>query len=158
MASYREIVSSAYKNLDQPDFSFVKKVMSARPYDPLIKRLRDFAVVEELTEAEDDVCFGYLLKGQASLWKLDLSVVGPFGIFLRLRSRVSPEDFLSYERIDVLGPERKVMDLLQAAGIRLMTVEELSMAMPMALYNTARDRAKLYHALFSDREHLPWEA
>src|SRR4051812_19261494 len=92
-AIYREILTTAYKSLEQPDFAFVKKGFSSRPYDPLIKRLRDYAVVEEAIEADDDVCFSYFVKGQSALWKLDLSLVGPFGIFVRLRSRVGREDF-----------------------------------------------------------------
>src|SRR5690349_14037021 len=111
LAKYREIISTAYKNLDHPDFSFVKKVFSARPYDPVIKRLRDYAVVEELTEAEDDVCFNYLLKGQSSLWKLDLSLVGPFGLFVRLKARVSRGDFLHYGKDDLTGFEHKILDI-----------------------------------------------
>src|SRR5689334_14189921 len=81
LSAYREFIAAAYKSLEHPDFSFVKQGFSSRPYDPLIKRLRDYAVVEEVVEADDDVCFSYFLKGQSSLWKLDLSLVGPFGLF-----------------------------------------------------------------------------
>ena len=154
---YREIICTAYKSLEQPDFSFVKKIFSARPYDPLIKRVRDYAVVEECTEGEEDVCFSYFLKGRAQLWKLDLSIVGPFGIFVRLKSRIEKSDFLSYTTGDVVGFERKILDILKVAGIRLMTTDELSVEMPMALYNTDREKVRLYQALFSDRASLPWE-
>lgn len=154
---YRDIIHSAYKSLTHPDFSFVKKVFGARPYDPLIKRLRDYGVVEELIEAEDDVCFSYLLKGQSSLWRLDLSVVGPFGIFVRVRARVSSNDFLYYGKDDLTGFETKVLSLLQGASIKLMTTDELSVQIPMTLYNTNKENVRLYQALFSDRESLPWE-
>lgn len=154
---YREIIATAYKSLEQPDFSFVKKVFSARPYDPLIKRLRDYAVVEECAEGEEDVCFSYFLKGRAQLWKLDLSIVGPFGIFVRLKSQVEHSDFLNYKSGDVVGFERKILDILKGAGIKLMNVDELSVEMPMALYNTDKDNVCLYQALFSDRARLPWE-
>lgn len=157
LQKYRHAICTAYKSLEEPDFSFVKKVFSARPYDPLIKRLRDYAVVEECTEGEEDVCFSFFLKGQRSLWKLDLSVVGPFAIFVRLKSRIAREDFLYYGKSDAMGFEVKVLDLLKGAGIKLMTVDELSEQMPMTLYNTNRERVRLYQALFSDRDSLPWE-
>ena len=150
-----EAIAAAYKSLDQPDFSFVKKGFSSRPYDPLIKRLRDYAAVEEAIEADDDVCFSYFLKGQSSLWKLDLSLVGPFGIFVRLKSRVAPNDFLHYAKPDTTSFEIKVLDLLKGGGIRLMTVDELSLQMPMTLFNTGRDDVRLYQALFCDRNQLP---
>lgn len=157
LTKYLDVLCSAYKNLDQPDFGFVRKVFSARPYDPLIKRMRDYAVVEECTEAEDDVCFSYLLKGRNALWKLDLSVVGPYGIFVRLRSRVEAEDFITYSRDDLTGFEIKISDLLKRAGVKLLSMDELNVSMPMTLYNTGRDKVRLYQALFSDRDRLPWE-
>lgn len=155
---YRTILSDAYKSLDQPDFGFVKKAFQVRPYEPLIKRLRDYAVVEELTEAEDDVCFSYLIKGQSALWKLDLSTVGPFGLCVRLKAQVSPNDFVTYGRDDLMGFEHKLVGLLKGAGIKLMSADELSVAVPMTLFNTARGEVRLYQALFSDRERLPWES
>ncbi|MCX6107135.1 MAG: hypothetical protein NTY08_15015 [Proteobacteria bacterium] len=157
MQKYRQIICNTYRSLEHPDFSFVKRAFGARPYDPLIKRLRDFGVVEELVQAEDDVCFSYLLKGQSSLWGLDLSIVGLFAIFVRVKGRVSADDFLYPGRIDLTGFETKVLDLLAGAGVKLMTTEELSVEMPMTLYNTNRNNVKLYQALFSDRELPPWE-
>ena len=158
MQNYRQIICSTYKSLEQPDFSFVKRAFGSRPYEPLIKRLRDFAVIEELVEAEDDVCFSYFVRGQCALWRLDLSIVGPFGIFVRLKSRVTADDFLYPGRCDLTGFETKALELLRAAGIKLMTTEELSVEMPMTLYNTTKNKVRLYQALFSDRELPPWEA
>lgn len=158
MAQYREYISTAYKSLEQPDFAFVKKGFSARPYDPVIKRMRDFAAIEEATQADDDVCFSYLIKGQSSLWKLDLSLVGPFGLFVRLRSRIQTCDFLHYTSDDLTAFEYKILNVLKGAGIRLMTAPDLSIHMPMRLFNTSGDDVRLYQALFSDRDTLPWEA
>jgi hypothetical protein len=158
LQKYREIICDKYKSLDQPDFSFVKRAFGARPYDPLIKRLRDYCVVEEMTQAEDDVCFTYLVKGQSALWRLDLSIVGPFAIFVRVKNRVSSDDFLFPGRVDLTGFETKVLDLMKSAGIKLMTTQELSVEMPMTLYNTNKKKVCLYQALFSDRELPLWEA
>ncbi len=154
---YREFVESAYKSLENPDFGFVKKGFAARPYDPVIKRLRDYAAVEELTEADDEVCFTYLLKGRAALWKLDLSLVGPFGLFVRLTSRVNRDDFLFAGKSDVVDFEVKIIDILKGAGIRLLNADDLALPMPIALFATGKEQARLYQALFSDRLKLPWE-
>ncbi len=120
--------------------------------------MRDIAVVEELIEAEDDVCFSYLIKGQTALWKIDLSVVGPFGIFVRLRSQSKPDDFLHAQKTDLTDMEQKIVNLLTRGGIKLMTTDELTVAMPMTLFNTSKPKVCLYQALFTDREALPWEA
>jgi hypothetical protein len=153
----REAIGSAYKSLDQPDFTFVKKMLGSRPYEPLVRRLRDYAAVEECAEGEEDVCFSYFLKGRNALWKLDLSIVGPYGIFVRLKAKVSPDDFLHYKSKDAVAFETRILDILKGGGIKLMTAEDLATSMPMTLYNTERGRVRLYQALFCDRNLLPWE-
>lgn len=157
-AFFRGYVETAYKSFEHPDFGFVKKAFSNRPYDPVIKRLRDYAAVEELTEAEDDVSFGYFLKGRAALWKLELSIVGPFGLFVRLKSRVSREDFLHTGKSDLVDFETKIIDILKGAGIRLLDATDLAIPMPITLFNAGKDGAHVYQALFSDRPKLPWES
>lgn len=156
-AFYREYVESAYKSLEHPDFGFVKKGFASRPYDPVVKRMRDYAVVEELTEADDDVCFSYLLKGRAALWKLDLSLVGPFGLYVRLKSRIDREDFLFAGKSDLVDFEVKIADILKNAGIKLLHADDLALPMPLALFAAGKGEARLYQALFSDRPKLPWE-
>lgn len=155
---FQEFVESAYGSLENPDFAFVKRGFSSRPYDPVIKRLRDYAVVEELTEADDDVCFSYLLKGRAALWKLDLSLVGRFGLFARLKARPGREDMLAAGRTDLVDFEVKMIDILKTGGVRVLGSEELATPMPLSLFNTPRDAVRVYQAFFSDRPKLPWEA
>lgn len=155
--AYKDYLTSAYKSFDQPDFSFVKRVFNARPYEPLIRKMRDYAAIEECTHNEDDVCFSYFLKGRASLWKLDLSLVGPFAIFVRLRSRIGCEDFLYPEKGDLTDFEVKIVSMLKSQKIRLLTSDELSIEVPIGLYSSSKHKPRLYHALFSDTERLPWE-
>lgn len=149
-------VKSTYRSLQQPDFGFVKKAAASRPYEPLVKRLRDYAAVEQMTEADDEVCFVYLLKGRANLWKLDLSMVGPFGIFVRLTPNCSPDDFVHPHKNDINAYERKIVDMLRTGGIKLLTTDELTEPVSMTLFNTPRDKVSLYHALFCDRPNYPW--
>lgn len=154
---YKGIVAAAYKSLEHPDFSFVKRMQSARPYEPVIRKLRDYAAIEQISEADDDVCFSYLLKGRNTLWKLDLSLVGPFAIFVRLKSKVTEQDFLYPGKGDLVGFETKIVDIVKTSGVKLMTPSELAIPMPMTLFNTEKNNVRLYQALFSDREQLPWD-
>jgi hypothetical protein len=154
--NYRDYVRAAYKSFEQPDFSFLRRVFHSRPYDPLIRKLRDFAAVEDLGECEDDVCFSYLLKGQNALWRLELSMVGPFAVFVRLRSHVRPGDFVSHQGKDLSGFEQKIVEKLNSLGIRLLTPRELVETIELQLFNTPRGKTCLYQALFSDRAELPW--
>ena len=154
--NYGDYIRSAYKNLDQPDFSFIRRTFLNRPYDPLIRKLRDFAAVEDLGAVEDDVCFSYLLKGQNALWRLELSMVGPFAIFVRLSNRVQDSDFIAPHLTDLSGFEVKIVEKLKIYGIRLLTPRELTQSVALSLYNTPRAQTCLYQALFSDLPQLPW--
>jgi hypothetical protein len=155
--AYKDYLTSAYKSFEQPDFSFVKRVFNARPYEPLIRKMRDYAAIEECTHSEDDVCFSYFLKGRTNLWKLDLSLVGPFAIFVRLRSRIAEEDFLYPTKFDLADFEAKIITMMTQYNIRLLTSQELRIEVPIGLYSSSKEKPRLYHALFSDSEKLPWE-
>jgi hypothetical protein len=141
--------------LEHPDFGFVKKNMKARPYERLIKRMRDYAAIEEITEGEDDVCIGYLLKGRNALWKLDLSLVGPFGIFVRLSSKVEKNDFVSPDKSDIVEFERRISGLISGGGIKLLESSDLETKVPLRLINTI-ENVTVYQAMFCDTPKLPW--
>lgn len=149
---YLGFLETAYKSFEAPNFDFVSRAFETRLYDPLLRRLRDYAAVEDLSPSEDDVCFSYFLKGRSQLWKLDLSAVGPFALLVRLTGPLAaPEDFLHRDKQDLIAFERKVVDVLIGGGIRLMTVDELNQKVPLSLFNTQRDAVTLYQAFFSDR-------
>jgi hypothetical protein len=154
-SNYLSYIQEAYVSLEQPDFAFVKKTVKARPYEKLLKRMRDYAAIEEITEGEDDVCVGYLLKGRNALWKLDLSLVGPFAIFVRLSNSIKAEDFVHATKHDIIEFERKVASLLQNGGVKLLSSRELETKVDMSLINTRSD-VRIYQALFCDTPNLPW--
>ncbi len=152
---YIEFIKEAYGSLEHPDFGFVKKTIKARPYERLSKRMRDYAAIETITEGEDDVCIGYLLKGRAALWKLDLSLVGPFGIFVRLSNKISREDFVAPQKPDIVEFERRISGLVSNSGIKLLESTDLETKVPIRLINTVND-VTVYQALFCDNPKLPW--
>jgi hypothetical protein len=152
-----EVVTAAYKSLKQPDFAFVKKTKSQRPYETILRRLRDYAAIEENIDTDDDVCFSFLLKGRNALWKLDLSMIGPFAIFVRLKSQITEGDFLHTSSPDLTGFESKIVEILTSGGIRLMHTKDLQVKVPLKLFNTPAEQVSLYQALFTDRPELPWQ-
>ena len=114
----------------------------------MLKRMRDYGAIEELTQAEDDVCFSYLLKGQTRLWKLELSMVGPFAIFVRLQGRVHESDFIGPKNNNLTTFEQKIRSMLLSAGINLMGPKELSVTMPMTLFNTPKTESNVPLSVF----------
>ena len=152
---YMPYIKEAYRSFETPDFSFAKKTLSARPYDRLIKVLRNYAAIEEHTQGEEDVCFSYFLKGRAALWKLDLSIVGPFAMFVRLSNSINRQDFLHHRSGDLIDFERKIIDTIRAGGIKFMTCDELETKVPVTLVNTPKEEVSLYQTLFTDRP-VPW--
>jgi hypothetical protein len=154
---YLDAITLAYQSLEAPEYSFVKRAHKKRPYGPVIKRIRDYAAVEDVMDTEDDVCFSYFLKGRAALWKMDLSMVAPFAIFVRLKQSVSEEDFLHFQKIEVTDFERKILDILRSNRIKCLTPAELVIPVPLTLYNTPKGQVTLYQAMFSDQPSPPWQ-
>ena len=155
--SFASYLDSAYGNLSAPDFDFAKRGFDKRPYDRIIKRLRDYAAIEEILVGEEDVCFSYFLKGRTNLWKIELSLVGPFAIFVRLKAQVTADDFLHNRKEDLIEFERKVVEIVRNFGISLLTTNQLQISVPLTLFNTPKENVRLYQALFTDRDGLPWE-
>ena len=45
-----EVIERTYTSLEQPDFSFVSKAISSRPYDSVIQQMRNLFEIEEITD------------------------------------------------------------------------------------------------------------
>lgn len=88
-------------------------------------------------------------------WRLQLSFVGPYAVLMRLRNR----EIL--EVVDSDNPkncvtERQVIRLLANHGISLLNKENLELSVGLKLFDTEPQNVRVYQALFSDSDVLPW--
>jgi len=149
-------IQTTYGSLDEPNFSFRKQQGNTRPYDELVA-----AIIEELglaadeyTDLNDDSCFGYTLSGDDGSWILELSMVGPFAAFSRVHE--NGRQILATDDRDLTAPERRIVDLLTGHKLRIMRREELEQPIDLRLFNTDSENVRIYQALFSDTDILPW--
>ena len=148
-------VKSTYKSLQTPDFGFVKEAQNARPYEGLLRNLRHHCVIEEVTPEEEDVCFSYMVQRHDRLWKLDLSMVSKYGLFVRLSANVGKKDFLTLTKSDLTDFERRIVETISSKGILLLPAQLLEQPVELTLFNTDKANTSLYQALFTDKPR-PW--
>jgi len=150
-----ETIKRTYTSLEQPDFSFVSKAISSRPYESLIQQMRSLFEVEELTDSNDDVSFRYLLSRSKNQWVVELSMLGRYATVLRI-SEVGPIRVVT-QNISV-QEEQKIFSLLMENQFKVLEQQELEQPFPIRLSNTEPENVCIYQALFSDTDVLPWKA
>lgn len=147
-----DAVKARYGSLDAPNHSFVERVVQDHPYARLVEALSSVAEIEETTDVNDDVSFRYVLRQAGRSWALNLSMVGPFGLLLRL---TSVPEVVTDQAAD--GDERTILRLLKEAGISLLSRAALETRIPFRRLAEETDDATIYQALISDEPFLPWE-
>jgi len=144
-----------YGSLENPRFDFVETAIDDRPYDALVRELDTHFSVEEDTDPNDDVSFGFLLRRDTRRWVLRLSMVGPYAALTRLRGHrvflVDPD------RTDLSDVEQEILGIVQAHGLTPIDQATLTVRVPLRLHNTDPENVRLYQALFTDTDWLPWE-
>ena len=144
-----------YGSLSSPDFSFVEQSAERNPYSGLMRLLVKFLKLIDNTDTNDDVSFSYLLQKDERQWSLQLSMVGPYGLLMRV-AEPSGEILTSASR-DLGDVERRIVDLLRSEGVQLLDRHTLEEPIALRLYNTEPEETRLYQALFTDASQLPWQ-
>lgn len=159
----QEIVDSIcdkYKSLESPDFSFVEQIVSTNPYAEITQYYKQIGFfLEEDTDTNDDVSFGYLLKKENKQWILRLSMVGSYAVLLELDDPINPQlvKVVSRVKYPLSNLEQQIVTVLEEHGIELMTQDILSIPIALSLFNTDLENTRIYQALFTDTDVLPWE-
>lgn len=154
-AEIEQQIRERYGSLEQPDFHFVGNESLDGSYEDLISRLAETFAIEEITDPNDDVSLSYVLRRDGGEWVVQLSLVGPYAVLLRL-TRGAAEVVTASVR-DLARCERLILEELERSGLKVLDRSTLSRPIPLRLFNTAPDSVRLYQALFTDTDVLPWE-
>ncbi len=154
-AAVLRTIEERYGSLSQPSYAFVQEAIAAQPYAQLIDEVSRLADLEETTDANDDVSFRYVLVQRGDAWALDLSMVGPFGLLMRL-PRQGPQEVITGRASTESTPEADLVALIERAGVYLLSREMLEREIPLRRPGDEGDVARLYHAVISDEPLLPW--
>jgi len=155
MHTLSEVIKRTYTSLEQPDFSFVSKAISSKPYGSLIQKIGIFFEVEEITDSNDDVSFRYLLSKSRKQWIIELSMLGFYATVFRISDVGS---IIVVTKNTSVQDEKKLVSLLMEYRLKILEEQELEQPFPIKLSNTEVENTCIYQALFSDTDVLPWKA
>jgi len=151
-----DVIRRSYKSLQSPDFSFVRDTIAKRPYEKILRQISTHFQVEEDTDPNDDMSFGYVLTKGGERWVLRISMLGPYAVLLRLHQTAGIE--VIAPRVQVSSrAEKALITTLADHSIRLLDRDTLLILVPMRLFNAEPENTRVYQALFTDTDILPWE-
>lgn len=150
-------IKEVYGTLDQPNFSFVMEAVRSRPYEHVISEVVTTLGLasEEYSDPNDDVSFQYCLARGDESWAVELSMLGPFAVVARIGD--GWDGILVPNDPSLSELERQLLAILRSYGLRLLDKEELEQTVPLRLFNTDPGDVRVYQALFSDIDVLPWQ-
>ena len=152
--NFFDVIERQYKSLEKPDYSFVSKTISSKPYSELVEQLTALFEIEEITDSNDDVSFRYLLSQSEKQWVVELSMVDLYAVIFRFSEIDLPDDFVTLD--NATSEEKEIYSLLSNHGFKFLSKSELEKPIALNLCNTEPDNVCLYQALFSDTDILPW--
>jgi hypothetical protein len=110
--------------------------------------------VSDETDLNDDVSFVYSLRGGDAAWLLQLSMVGPYAVVMRMVTDERPQ--LLADAGATSNLEDWLLDGLQSHHIVSLGGRILEARVPLALHNAEPENVLIFQALFSDVDGLPW--
>lgn len=127
-----------------------------RPSDGFLEALRGTQLIanEKAHDPTEDVCFIYEVKAGEDTWKIKLSGVGKFAVLMRV---TLSKPLLIINRRPASGPPQKLFDVISAHRYELLNKPTLAIPLTLRISFLPGVRIKVYQALFTRREKLPWE-
>ncbi|MBB5921698.1 hypothetical protein FHR81_002738 [Actinoalloteichus hoggarensis] len=145
-------------DLTAPDYSFITSQMEQRPYDSLIQQLGalDSVQLSEHTDTINYVAFAYKVDHPQQEWVLELSMLGRLAVLARTGDHqwqrlMYPDDQ------DLHVVEQEMFAVFAEHQIEFPSRATLELPIDMTLDYTDPENARVYHALFSDEDFVPWE-
>ncbi|HET7585093.1 MAG TPA: hypothetical protein VFK13_09300 [Gemmatimonadaceae bacterium] len=148
-----EAIRQCYGSLEEPTFWFVHDAEHERPYQSVEQALSRTFTLKEVTDTNDDVSFVYEVGRGERTWLLQLSMVGPFAVLLHDATGGGCEP-VGLQAADEI--EHEIIHAIQTRGIQILDREILEVPVALRLYNTDPGRVRVFQALFSDTDILPW--
>jgi hypothetical protein len=146
-------VLTAYGPGPRPTFWFVQEAVRTDPHRELIDEFRQSFAIENDTDTNEDVSFNYLLKKDRKLWRLALSMVGPFAVLI---GGVRPEDSVIVRMESQDRDEEYIITAVRSRGFTFLDPETIRKPLAVS-YPSADDDDEwnVYHALFVHGEVPP---
>jgi hypothetical protein len=157
MNAIERALRDAYVSLENPRLDFAKRQYDLRPYGDLVTVLQSSFRVSESTDLNDDVCVWIALTSEHGEWALLLSLVGSFALVLRMDSATGCRRVITESTEGLCPEETQIVVELQNRGIAPLAEDVLNQPIGLALANMPPTEVRVFHALFSRTESLPWQ-
>lgn len=150
-------IEEKYGSLEKPRFDFVGTEYEKDTYVSLRAGISRIAQLEDLTDVNDDVSFSYRVKEPDGgvLW-LRVSMVGPYFILVKYDSP-GARGRLVEPSPEMKGTEKQIFDMCVEAGLEPIDRETCERPIRMLMFKTEPERVRIFNALFTDSDLLPWE-
>lgn len=165
-------VKAAYGSLEEPNYTFAQKRLRKLRQHPIIGDLMARYFVRDETDLNNDLALRLRVLHDEGSCAVCLSLVDRWAMFFRLahESRVYADNWalllnLAYGRgylgvIDsscsgASASEQDIIELLHKHGFKLLSKAEAALPLPMNLFDTERDEARVYHAVVADDGETP---
>lgn len=152
-------IEQTYTSVVDPKYFSISEVLERQPYADLVAAIGEQFTVVDDTDENSDVAFIYALSYQARRWALGISAVGPYAVL----GRVGQESPLWTDVVQPTTPgldeyERWLVMALTRHGLRLLGRRELEQPVSLRVAGMSQDRVRVYQALFTQSDILPWDA
>lgn len=150
-----EDIRSAFRNQKSPDYSFVEKQLKKKPYNLSENSLECSYAIREITDINEDHSFRYVLKNNDKELVLEISMVGKYACVLIKHNtnnyRLSTSKHLSLHH-------QELYKFLKNNELIILPKEILEQPYSLNLNFADNENVKIYQALFTDTDYLPWES
>jgi hypothetical protein len=149
-------IVSSYKNLDQPDFSFVLTRINEGMYSGLIDDIKKSFYAEDNTDLNYSSCLSmYIRKNKDGrrLMGLSLSLVGTYAYLVQYKRN----GIYIVDEIDCIVPdERSLVHILMSHKIILLSLEDLITKLPIEVTNSdfLEGKSNIVFNLLFERDYL----
>ena len=159
----RRDISESYGLPDKPNFEFEKEERRRGAYEPFLRDLaasllmdtEGFFKIASVTDVNSDHGFTFIIRGIGEWW-LQLSFVGMYAVLMRLTERATLE-VIDPDAAKKSATEQLIVRLIANNGIHLLDKVTLETPIALKLFDTEPENVRVYQALFSDRDVLPWQ-
>jgi len=147
-----EILENRFGSLDTPDYSFVLDEIAKKRYKKVMDEICKKCMVQEDTDENYDVSFGYILSfPSGGSYLLRLSMIGPFAFLVQL----GIDGSVSMPILRGLAHDEaaiEVTGVIESHGIVLLDAKILNANFP----RLKKYAKSLYQWLFVDEGCAPW--
>jgi hypothetical protein len=156
LSEVRAAILSTYGSLDNPDFHRLRPSLDAPPFAELAADLRRNFTLDDDTDPNTDVARVLILRQGPRSWSISLSLVGPYACILRITRQHRAMTSELVQQPGAAPAEAELFEALSAHGFRMLPRAVLEAPVPLRLWATDPENVRVYQALFSDTDILPW--